>query len=296
MKKQAILIMYHNDYYILEKLLQQIDCECFDIYLHVDKKVRDFDFEYTKKLVNISNLYFTKRMNVGWSTFSQIQCELLILKEAVKKKYSYYHLLSGVDMLLKKPLEIYNYFEINKGMEFIAYQDIDKIDDSHLDRIKYYHILNKNRRHKNKFIRIISTKIYYKLIALEKKIGVNRLRNKSLDIRKGANWFSITYDLAKYVLSKEREIYKLYKYSNCADELFLQTLTYNSKFRDKIYLKYDDEHKNIKRYIDWNKGQPYTYKISDYDDIMNSDCFFARKFSSNVDKDIIDKIFINTKD
>ena len=31
MKKQAILIMYHNDYYILEKLLQQIDNEKFDI-------------------------------------------------------------------------------------------------------------------------------------------------------------------------------------------------------------------------------------------------------------------------
>lgn len=33
MKKQAILIMYHNDYYILEKLLQQIDNEKFDYFL-----------------------------------------------------------------------------------------------------------------------------------------------------------------------------------------------------------------------------------------------------------------------
>ena len=42
MKKQAILIMYHNDYYILEKLLQQIDNEKFDIFLHVDKKTKNF--------------------------------------------------------------------------------------------------------------------------------------------------------------------------------------------------------------------------------------------------------------
>ena len=43
--------MYHNDYYILERLLKQIDSKNFDIYLHVDKKVKNFDFEYTKKIL-----------------------------------------------------------------------------------------------------------------------------------------------------------------------------------------------------------------------------------------------------
>ena len=74
MNKQAILIMYHNDYYILERLLKQIDNKNIDIYLHVDKKVTDFDFTYTKNLVKKSNIFFVKRMNVKWSTFSQIKC------------------------------------------------------------------------------------------------------------------------------------------------------------------------------------------------------------------------------
>ena len=30
MNKQAFLIMYHNDYYILERLLKQIDSNNFD--------------------------------------------------------------------------------------------------------------------------------------------------------------------------------------------------------------------------------------------------------------------------
>ena len=290
MNKQAILIMYHNDYYVLEKLLKQIDNEKFDIYLHIDKKSKNFDFEYTKNLLKKSNIYFVKRLDVKWSTYSQIKCELVILKEATKKNYSYYHLLSGADLLLKEPDEIYRFFDKNQGKEFIAYQNTFEENTDFLERIKYYHILNKNRRHNNKIIRIISTKIYYKLLSIQKKLKVNRLKNKNLEIRKGANWFSITNDLDKYVLTKEKEIYKTYRYSNCADEIFLQTIAYNSKFKENIYNEYKDEHKNIKRHIDWKRGEPYTFTIDDYEELITSDCLFARKFSSQNDKNIIDKI------
>lgn len=291
MNKQAILIMYHNDYYILEKLLKQIDNDHFDIYLHIDKKVKGFDFKYTKNLLNKSNIYFVKRLNVKWSSFSQIKCELNLLKEATKKNYSYYHLISGVDMLLKESDEIYNFFENNKGKEFVAYTNIDNISEEEISRIKYYHILNQNRRDKNKIVRLLSNKIYYRLLTIQKKLKVDRLKHNKLEIRKGANWFSITNDLAKYVLSKEKEINKTYKYSNCADELFLQTITYNSSFKDNLYNKNQDEHQDIKRYIDWNRGEPYTFTINEYDELMNNNCFFARKFSSTKDKDIIDKIY-----
>jgi len=290
MNKHAVLIMYHNDYYILERLLKQLDSENIDIYLHVDKKTKNFDFEYTKNILTKSNLIFTKRLNVKWSTFSQIKCEIMLLNEAIQKNYSYYHLISGNDLLLKKIDEIYHFFEENRGYEFVAYTNIDKQTESDIERIKYYHILNRNRRHPNKFIRNISTKIYYKLLSIQKKLRVNRLKKKNLQIRKGANWFSITNNLAKYILTKKKEIYKIYKYSNCADELFIQTIVYNSEFKDKLYLKYNNEHKNIKRYIDWNRGEPYTFTKKDYNELINSDAFFARKFSSEIDREIIDKI------
>lgn len=291
MNKQAFLIMYHNDYYVLEKLLKQIDSKKFDIYLHVDKKVKNFDFEYTKKILKESNIYFIKRLNIKWSTYSQIKCELELLKEASKKNYSYYHLISGVDLLLKSSDEIYAFFEKNNGSEFVAYQDINKVTEDQKERIKYYHFLNKNRRHNNKLIRELSTKIYYKLLSIQKKLKIDRLKNNQLEIRKGANWFSITDDLANYILTKQKEISKTYKHSNCADEIFLQTITYNSKFKNNIYNEYQDEHQNIKRYIDWNRGEPYTFTIDDYEELINSKCFFARKFSSENDKEIIDKIF-----
>ena len=290
MNKQAILIMYHNDYNILEKLLKQIDNDNFDIYLHVDKKVKKFDFEATKKILEKSNLFFVKRLNVKWSTFSQIKCELNLLKEASKNNYTYYHLISGNDLLLKDSEEIYQFFDKNKGKEFIAYSDLKTISDQVLERIKYFHILNKNRRHNNKIIRILSTKVYYKLLSIQKKVKINRIKDINLEFRKGANWFSITDELVKYILTKEKEVYKIYKYSNCADELFIQTIVYNSKFKEKIFNDYQDEHQNIKRYIDWERGEPYTFTIEDYQELINSNCFFARKFSSEKDIDIINKL------
>lgn len=291
MNKQAMLIMYHDDYYVLKKLLKLIDSEYFDIYLHVDKKVKKFNYQEIQNIVLKSKITFISSINVKWSTYSQIQCELNLLKEAVKGNYDYYHLISGNDLLIKSNKEIFDFYNKNKGMEFVAYQDFDNITLEHISRIKYYHIFNGNRRHENKIIKFISNKIYYNFLRFQKTLKINRIKDKNIKIRKGANWFSITNDLAKYVISLEKEIRKMYKYSNCADEIFLQTITYNSKFKKNIYFKYLDEHKDIKRYIDWNRGEPYIFTISDYDILINSESFFARKFSSENDKKIIDMIY-----
>ena len=44
------------------------------------------------------------------------------------------------------------------------------------------------------------------------------------------------------------------------------------------------------RYIDWTRGHPYTFKSEDYDELMNSGCLFARKFSIVQDDKIVRKI------
>lgn len=41
-------------------------------------------------------------MVINWGGHSQIKCVLIMLQEARKKEYDYYHLLSGVDIPLKR--------------------------------------------------------------------------------------------------------------------------------------------------------------------------------------------------
>ena len=56
MKKHAYLIMAHTQPELLKKLLQMLDDERNDIYLHIDKKVKNFDFDKFKNIAKKSKI------------------------------------------------------------------------------------------------------------------------------------------------------------------------------------------------------------------------------------------------
>ena len=153
MKKHAYLIMAHNEFYILEKLIMLLDDSRNDIFLHIDRKIKNFDFDKFKKMVKKSNLYFTERVDIVWAASSQIECELVMLTEAIQKgKYDYYHLLSGVDLPLKNQKEIHKFFDQQQNKEFVHFSSLKPITGNLLERVKYYHFFLKNLRNKNKYI------------------------------------------------------------------------------------------------------------------------------------------------
>ena len=89
-KKQALLIMCHNDFYILEKSLELLDNPKIDFYIHVDAKTKDFDYDKINSIVKKSKIFYTDRINTVWGTYSLIEVELLLIKEALKNgDYSY---------------------------------------------------------------------------------------------------------------------------------------------------------------------------------------------------------------
>lgn len=274
MKKQAIMIMAHNNLEILKLLLDQLDSEYFDLFLHVDIKCQ-IEYKDIKDCVKISKLYFFKELNIKWGGITIAQGQYYLMNRVVETGYDYefVHLISGVDFPIKTNEEIYNFFHQNVGKEFIHYQN-EEFPKHKYSWVKYYRFFPKNYR-KHKFIRgmeVLSQKI-------QKIFGVNRIKNNEYKYMTGANWVSISLDLVKYLLSKEVEFNKKFKYTHFPEELFVQTYVYNSDFKDKLYSKkYDDNHDNCMRYIDWKRGNPYTFKIEDLDLLLNSKCMFARKF------------------
>lgn len=291
MKKHAYLIIAHNEFYILERLLKLIDDKRNDIYLHVDKKVKDFDFKYFKNIVKKSNLYFTSRIDVSWGRDTQIQCELIVLKEAIKKKYDYYHLLSGVDLPLKNQDEIHKFFDNCGHKDFVHFCYHHAVNDHVIERVKYHHLFLKNIRSGSKYKRICSQKMHSIILRIQKLFKYSRIKDSNDIFYYGANWFSITDKLARYVVSQEEFIWQHFKNTICADELFLQTIVYNSKFYKNLYVYKDDDYRQIMRAIDWKRGEPYTFRNDDFDELMNSGMLFARKFSCKTDKEIIDMIY-----
>ena len=47
----------------------------------------------------------------------------------------------------------------------------------------------------------------------------------------------------------------------CTDEVFLHTLAWNSDFKDSIL-------NDALRYIDWKRGRPYTFRVEDFDALI----------------------------
>lgn len=281
--RHAYLIMAHNNFHVLEKLISLLDDPRNDIYVHFDKKAKNVH-EKEFKTKN-SGLYFIKRINVYWGGFSQIKCELLLLKAAYKKNYDYYHLISGVDLPLKTKDYIHEFFNKNKGKEFIHF-DQYQYDTTNNEKIMFYHFIQDTPNIKIKnYIRI-------KLLVIQKLIGINRIKSVNTEFQKGANWFSITDNFAGYILSKEKWIKKVFKLTRCADEIFVQTLAWNSIFRENLYNKdFNNNYLSCMRYIDWNRGNPYIWRNKDYDELINSEYLFARKFDYNKDKEIINRIY-----
>jgi hypothetical protein len=112
--------------------------------------------------------------------------------------------------------------------------------------------------------------------------------------RFGASWFSITDGCARYVIENESTIQKQFKNSYCCDEVFLQTLIYNSPFKDNVFGGVENyDYKYCLRKIDWERGTPYVFRHTDFQELIEAEelFLFARKFDSSVDAQIIDLLY-----
>ena len=87
-----------------------------------------------------------------------------------------------------------------------------------------------------------------------------------------------------------------YRHTISADEIFLQTAVHHSKFKENLYKSAPNDIDASMRLIDWVRGTPYVFQISDSDELINSDCMFARKFDENIDKQIIEKLYETLRD
>jgi hypothetical protein len=287
--KHAYLVLAHNNFQILEKLIRLLDDPRNDIYIHINKKVRNFNPDTFLSIPKKSRLIFIERMNVDWGAYSQIKAELALIKAAAHTGYDYYHYISGVDLPLKSQDYIHDFFDKYQGREFVHFDRKENFV-RYADRIRYYHFLQ--RRPATKIGRIVFKVFHGMMIGSQKLLGVNRLKKQKAEFWLGADWFSITDPLARYILTQEAFIDKTFRHTRIGDEIFIQTIVYNSEFRDKLYDKnFDNNYMACLRKIDWMRGKPYVWKSKNFDELMNSGFLFARKFDSGHDYDVVDQIY-----
>ena len=285
--RHAYLIIAHNQPELLRRLVELLDDERNDIYIHADRKMRDFDAEALRKVCTRSTLHILpQRISVHWGGYSIIRVEMELLKAATRQgRYAYYHLLSGVCLPIKSQDEIHRFFGTNGGREFV---DLWPMKKTTYSRFHYYTVLPEGER--NFLTRLLNNAVKGLLMLLGIKM------NRDVDFRYGSQWFSITDGFARYITSQEEWVDRVFAHSSTCDEVFVPTLLYRSPYASNLSVQRDAEGRAVgnMRFIDWTRGtsirHPYTFTIEDHALLMSVPHLFARKFSLETDRAIIDAI------
>jgi len=293
------LIMAHNEFPLLTRLVSLLDYPDNSIYIHIDKKVKDEVFARVKSAlkdtVKQASIVFTARIDVVWGDFSMIQAELLLLREAGAAHHDYYHLLSGVDLPIKSHEEITRFFYEHAGKEFIHYYGVPPRNGERL-RMRYYYPLQHIVGHH--YFRPLGL-LQFLLLLPQMLVGVNRLRRLP-DYYKGSQWFSVTHDFVLDLLEfyTHEENLKPYRHTQCADEIFMTMFAVHNKYRERIFMSKRFEHydgllPNNLRILYWDKaltGSPHVMTMDDLPMLMESGQLWARKFSFEKHPDVVEAV------
>ena len=277
--KLAYLIQSHKSFEQIDLLINALNDQDTDFFIHVDKK-SELLFEDLKSNYKYhTNIYFVEdRLDVNWGGLSQVMATKKLMELALNtKEYDYLSLLSGQDFPLKSKGFIKQFLEVNKGKQFIEVKPIGKL----YWRLKCYNFFGEFKYNRKPCIRIIDN-----LVRMTQKIlKIERQNLSDFELYMGSSWFTITYNCAQYLIKfliDNPNYMDDYKYSICSDEHFYQIILMNSKFKNSI------ANDNL-RYIEWfeEKSSPKTLTIEDYEKLRNSNKLFARKFDTEVDREVI---------
>lgn len=270
--RHAYLIISYAQPLMLQRLIEAVDDDRNDIFVHIDKKA---SFDGTSLHAQHSSLHTYQSIDARWGDYSLVEVELLLIEAALKQgKYSYLHLLSDSDYPIKSQDYIHAECERLAGKEFIGFAKTIDAKKEIYNKVKYYYFFTKRFR-ENTFVHRAYKYIYVRAQML---LGVNR--GRGIEFKRGSQWCSITSDFAQYVIGHKADILKQYHRTYCPDEIFMQTICWNSPYKKNIYNS-DDEFDGCKRFINWHGRQLYQIAEDCMDRMMTSEKWFARKFSEN---------------
>ena len=185
-------------------LLKLLDDKRNDIFVHIDAK-SDFPIDSLSDSVKYSSLVIIDRIPIYWAEYSQVEAELKLLDAAFnsERKYSYYHLLSGMDLPLKTQDQIHDFFE-SETREFIATAPGEGAYQ--LNHVRYsYPLLRLSAFRHSKMLKALNEV----LVLGQKMLHINRTKefeNGGWHFYDGWTWFSITDDFVQYVLENKELI------------------------------------------------------------------------------------------
>lgn len=309
MKKCAVLILAHNDFEHLKRLINKFDQKYFDIFIHIDKKNDKKTIAELKKEIKFKfkkNIFFVEKpQKVYWGGFSIVKAEIDMLNMALNhSSYRHYILISGSDYPIKDTKDLNDYLSLNMDKDFIKAVDLYELSDNNP--------LRKNVSFKHKFDYPVFNNTNTLLFKANRKI-VNLFMNnfpisknllgKNFHIYHGSQWWILTEDTIIKILGEYKSNKKIY------DKYFKNIFAPDEKFFHSIYYNFFNKNLSIEKPIEFFDQSDYTKQTAilanltyidsslnkwftekEYNKIINSKYFFVRKVNSRESNRLLDMI------
>lgn len=270
----AFLIITYSDVEQTKRLINRLNTGQFDFYIHLDKKI---DIATHREIESMQNVYFIQnRIDINWAGYSTVKAALSGVRQiaATGIHYDFVNLITGQDYPIKSPEYIVDFLTRNVGKEFMYYENFENEWTEANKRVDQYHLTDfkfKGRHRLEKWIN---------------KVTPKRKFPGNLKLYGRETFWTLSLDCAKYVvdyIDTHPELNRFLQFTWGPDEFIFQTIIMNSHFAKNVV-------NNNYRYIVWPAGgaRPNVLKTEDFDAMVASEDFLARKFDINVDPKVLD--------
>lgn len=173
--KICYLILAHNNFEHLDRMIDALDDSNSCFCIHIDKKTKE---DYTPRKENV--VVIPQHIDINWGGYTMIDATLALLNNGVNKMpdADYYILISGVDYPIRPKTFLHDL--LKQGKEYIDIAPVP-VPFKPIERYTYYYFdyNRRNLKHYNP---------YFLIEVLLKKLKIKR--KAPFKIYAGTQWFA----------------------------------------------------------------------------------------------------------
>ncbi|MCQ2056943.1 MAG: beta-1,6-N-acetylglucosaminyltransferase [Bacteroidaceae bacterium] len=287
--KQAFLICAYNFPEYLERLIGSLDSERSNIYVHIDRKHESEFADTVRKYRDVGNVHFFSVSRNNYGGIGIVRSIAFLLGESLKcSDNGYFHVISGQDLLVRPLDELLDFFEAGREKNHLNFFELPYskwTGNGGLDRFNYYYLNDILNCHDSRKLNYCLGRLFFKV---QKFLGIRR---KGLPFDKlygGSAWFSVNRDAAALldVFFSIEENWACIRHTYIPDEFIFHSVLCNSPLASTLV-------NDTYRYIDWTSlkiSHPKTLQVEDFEKIVASGSFFARKIEPGKSRELIAKV------
>lgn len=230
--KIAYCISAYTDSLQLARLVRSLHPDAH-YFIHIDKNA---DIEQFVDVLGVVNIHYIKQLYIRWATLSQVEYQMNLLQAAIDysdEKFDYIFMLSGFDYPLWSTNRITAFLEQNKWGNHLWAMAVETT----------YYLCDLQReirpdfeirclgRFCNRALRAVCRKVF-KVLQFKKPRRL-KVEGQEWLVYKGSDYFCVSWELAKYVVTLYRShkvIKKYFKHTFAPSECVIHTIAFNSPF------------------------------------------------------------------